>query len=219
MGHGRLEGLPGVQALDRLYAASRLFVKFFQPSVKLIDKERHGARVRKRYQAPQTPFERLLVADEIAEATKDKLSAVMTTLDPLRLLDEIRSMQRHIASLQRGERSHVLPHRDADLERFLQQLSHAWKDGETRPTHRGTTRPERDWRTRKDPFELVWPRIVVWLETEPQRNAKELLQRLRREGEEFTDGQLRTLQRRVKDWRLQAARRLIFAASQSESLV
>jgi hypothetical protein len=58
----------------------------------------------------------------------------------------------------------------------------------------------------------VWPRVVVWLETEPQRTAKELLQRLQNEGEHFLDGQLRTLQRRTKAWRLQAARRLIFSS-------
>jgi hypothetical protein len=54
--------------------------------------------------------------------------------------------------------------------------------------------------------------MVVWLETEPQRAAKELLHRLRSEGEPFTDGQPRTLQRRIKAWRLQAARRLIFSS-------
>ena len=219
VGHGRLEGLQGAQALERLYAASRLFVNFFQPSFKLIDKERHGAQVRKRYEAPRTPTDRLLTAGEVSDATKEKLAAVMATLDPLRLLDEIRAMQRHIASLQRGEKSYVLPHRDVDLDRFLRELSRAWKDGEARATHRRAKRPERNWRTRKDPFEAVWPRVVIWLETEPQRNAKELLERLRREGEEFTDGHLRTLQRRVKDWRLQAARRLIFAAAKTEEPV
>jgi len=212
VGHGRLEGLRGVEALERLYAASRLFVNFLQPSFKLIGKQRQGARVHKRYLPPQTPYERLVASKDIDEMTKEKLTAVMATLDPLRLLDEIRAIQHHIAGLQRGETLHVLPHRDADLDRFLKNLSRAWKDGEVRPTHRHGAKPERYWRTRRDPFESVWPRVVVWLETEPQRTAKELLQRLQNEGEHFLDGQLRTLQRRIKAWRLQAARRLIFSS-------
>ena len=47
VGHGRLNGVPAVQALGRPYAASRLFVNFFQPSFKLAEKTRIGSRVRK----------------------------------------------------------------------------------------------------------------------------------------------------------------------------
>ena len=49
VGYGRLEGLAAGEALTRLYSASRLFVNFFQPSFKLAEKTRVGARVHKRY--------------------------------------------------------------------------------------------------------------------------------------------------------------------------
>ena len=45
VGYGRLEGLASAQALVRLYAASRLHVNLFQPSFKLKQKTRIGARV------------------------------------------------------------------------------------------------------------------------------------------------------------------------------
>src|ERR1019366_6901616 len=81
-----------------------------------------------------------------------------------------------------------------------------------RPTHRKDPKPARDWRTRPDPFEAVWARVVAWLEAEPDRTAKELLERLREESPTaFTRAHLRTLQRRVKQWRQLAARRLVFA--------
>ena len=60
VGYRRLEGLNAARELARLYAASRLFVNFFQPSFKLAEKEREGARVRKRYHPPATPCQRLL---------------------------------------------------------------------------------------------------------------------------------------------------------------
>ena len=55
VGYGRLEGMPAAEALARLYSAARLFVNVFQPSFKLAEKTRDGARVHKRYHAPETP--------------------------------------------------------------------------------------------------------------------------------------------------------------------
>ena len=60
VGYGRLEGVAAAATLARLYSASRLFVNVFQPSFKLAEKTREGARVRKRYHPPETPCARLL---------------------------------------------------------------------------------------------------------------------------------------------------------------
>jgi len=58
------------------------------------------------------------------------------------------------------------------------------------------------WRTRKDPFEQVWDQIQTQLELIPGLEAKTLFEDLqRRYPGRFADGQLRTLQRRVKTWR------------------
>lgn len=211
VGYRRLEGLAAAEALTRLYAASRLFVNFFQPSFKLATKTRCGARVTKRYHAPETPCSRLLSSDAVPNEVKDRLRGVAATLDPLRLLDEIRTVQHHIASMERGATPHVVPHRDADLDAFLESLSTAWRDGEVRPTHREQPKPRRDWRTRKDPFENAWPLLRGWLALDPDRTAVQLLERLQEEKPgEFCIGHLRTLQRRVKAWRSARARELVF---------
>ncbi len=214
VGYRRLEGIAAAQALARLYAASRLFVNFFQPSFKLAEKKRVGARVSKRYHAPETPSARLLQSDAVPESMKERLRAIAITLDPLRLLDEIRAVQHQLAGFGAGDALHVAPTRDVDLDRFLRSLSTAWQEGEVRPTHRSAPRARRDWRTRKDPFEAVWPRLLVWLETEPDRTGKELFERLRQESPAmYPDGQLRTLQRRLKEWRSAAACRLVFTGN------
>jgi hypothetical protein len=58
------------------------------------------------------------------------------------------------------------------------------------------------WRTRKDPFEDAWPAIKVMLEVNPGLEAKTLFEDLQRRNlGRFADGQLRTLQRRIKIWR------------------
>jgi hypothetical protein len=215
VGYGRFEGIAATEALMRLYSASRLFVNFFQPSFKLAAKTREGARIRKRYHAPATPCARLLASESISDAMKDRLRAVLATLDPLRLLDEIRTVQHHLAGLAAGEVVHVLPRRDADLDLFLKSLATAWREGDARPTHREGPKPTRHWRTREDPLKELWPRVVTWLAAEPDRTAKELLERLRSENAAITVGQLRTLQRRIKEWRGIMARRLLFASEES----
>jgi hypothetical protein len=62
--------------------------------------------------------------------------------------------------------------------------------------------PEHNWRTRKDPFEGVWEEVQAWLEVNAGLEAKTLFEDLqRRYPGRYPDGQLRTLQRRVKAWR------------------
>lgn len=67
------------------------------------------------------------------------------------------------------------------------------------------TKGDRDWRTRPDPFAEVWDGEVVPLlerDEDGKLEAKTILGDLkRRHAGKFHDGQLRTLQRRVRDWR------------------
>ncbi len=61
---------------------------------------------------------------------------------------------------------------------------------------------EHTWRTRQDPFEEVWDEIVGKLKLNPGLEAKTIFQDLQsRFPGRFQDGQLRTLQRRIKQWR------------------
>ncbi|MCZ0964477.1 hypothetical protein [Paracoccus benzoatiresistens] len=90
LGYRRFEGLAAAMAITRLYGASRLFVNFFQPSFKLASKQRDGAKVTKRYHPAQTPCERLLQAENVSGAAKNRLSEIAGTHDPLKLLEEMR---------------------------------------------------------------------------------------------------------------------------------
>lgn len=58
------------------------------------------------------------------------------------------------------------------------------------------------WRTRKDPFEEAWDGTKLMLEINPGLESKTIFEDLqRRNPGQFADGQLRTLQRRIKIWR------------------
>jgi hypothetical protein len=110
VGYGRLERIAAAEALGRLHSASRLFINFFQQSFKLAEKERVGEHVCRRCFVPETPCAKLLASDSIDESMKELLRAVLVTLDPLRLLDEIRTVRHHRTGLASGESVHVLPH-------------------------------------------------------------------------------------------------------------
>jgi hypothetical protein len=214
VGNERYSGLVAGQCLARLFQDMRLFVNYFQPSMKLRSKTREGARVKKVYHKPATPCERLLAHAGVTEAVKEKLRAEQSRLDPLELLHRIRDSQAALAALSSGE----LGGEDREsLEQFLAGLPELWRRGEARPTHREKPPSPRHWRTRKDPFEKVWPEILLWLQEEPDATAKSLFERLdEKYPGQFPQGQLRTLQRRVQDWRRVVARNLVHGCQDGE---
>jgi integrase-like protein len=134
LGYRRFEGLAAARAITRLYGASRLFVNFFQPSFKLAGKRRDGAKVTKRYHPPQTPCERLLQSDSIPMPAKSKLREISAELDPLKLLEEMRAVQAHLAALSDGETPPPMTSEPPNLAAFVASLSSAWHAGEIRPT-------------------------------------------------------------------------------------
>src|SRR5258705_985741 len=104
MGYGRFDGIETAQVMARLYAAARLHVNFFQPSFKLKEKRREGAKVIKRYHVPATPYERALAHPKLPKAIKRRLREIYRSLDPVALLAEIRAAQETLggAVWQRG---------------------------------------------------------------------------------------------------------------------
>jgi hypothetical protein len=110
VGYGRFDGIEAAKAMARLYAAARLYVNFFQPSFKLKEKRREGAKVIKRYHKPLSPYERALSHPKVAKQVKRRLRAQYRTLDPVTLLAEIRSAQDELGNrIDRRARKLVAP--------------------------------------------------------------------------------------------------------------
>lgn len=215
VGYGRLSGNDARDALAQLYASSRLYINFFQPSFKLKSKTRDGARVHKVYLAPTTPCDRLLAHDSVDPAIKEKLKAQFNSLDPVRLLQEIRAAQQTLSEFAaRGVRGEAVSAGESDVAVFLASLSSAWKEGEARPTHRKQPKAKRWWKTRVDPFADVWPVIEGWLIAEPTVAANELMDRLATMVPDAyaRKTQLRTLHRRVKAWRAERVREMVLGS-------
>ncbi len=129
VGYRRFEGLEAAALLAELYRSVRLFVNFFQPSFKLIGKQRDGARVRKSYSAPTTPHQRLAADPRTSDAVRTRLQEIYVSLDPVVLLRDIRSAQQRLADLSdaKSERDSITAAPPIDL--FLASLRTAWKEG------------------------------------------------------------------------------------------
>ncbi len=220
-GHNRYSGPIAGQALAHLYGAMRLYVNHFQPSFKLLDKSRNGGTVRKRYEKPATPCDRLLRRDDVSEEAKRRLRNSRVELDPVSLLHTIREAQSALASIK--DSAPVSASTGESLEQFLGRLPDLWRQGEVRATHETDAqkaRKPRTWRTHPDPFEGVWCEILDWLQCKPDATAKELLDRLiRRHPERFSRSHLRTLQRRVRQWRRVMARELVYASGERSEMI
>jgi hypothetical protein len=76
------------------------------------------------------------------------------------------------------------------------------RDYLTDPRLPGERKGDRTWRTRSDPFTEVWDEVREQVGANPGLEAKTLFEALRRKYPgRFADGQVRTLQRRLRQWR------------------
>jgi len=214
VGYRRYSGIAAATELARLYSSMRLCVNFFQPSFKLMEKTRDGARVTKRYHPPLAPFQRVQAHPAVLQAAKDALVAQFAQLDPVVLLHDIRQGQGRLAAL-----ADAMPFFEsdgnpkADVEAFLNGLRHAWKEDEIRPTSRKKP-PIPRGRRRPDPLAKVTDDLKAWFDEDPSKTGHELLCRLQAaHPDAYPDMLLRTVQRRVKIWRAELARSLVFGVS------
>ncbi len=93
VGYERYESLSAYEALQALYQVVRLYVNFFQPSMKLLTKEREGSKVKKTYDPAKTPYQRVLDAAQVSEEVKASLRQQYATLNPVALLRHMQRLQ------------------------------------------------------------------------------------------------------------------------------
>src|SRR5246127_1516551 len=222
MGYGRFDGVETARVMARLYAAARLYVNFFQPSFKLKEKRREGAKVIKRYHAPSTPYERALVHPMVTKTVKERLRAQYRTLDPVVLLAEIRAAQEELGSRidrraggvlreNADGKSDMVVHRStAEPAAFARGLGNDLGRGEPRATHR---RPKRHYKKRVRMPSKLDPHVALiegWLAAEPQLTAIAIVGRLADlHPDQFDKKQHSIVQRLLRAWRRTAAPRLI----------
>lgn len=214
VGYGRLEGLGALRILNQLYAASRLQVNLCQPSFKLQSKCRIGAKVHKTWDRPKTPADRVLARTDIAPATREGVTGLRASADPVELMRLVRQAQAEL-----GRRI------DRRGERAASQAREAETDNHKAPTAESIARSEapeklhrRAYRRRKpvppkpsrlDPFAAD---VRVWLSMNPSLTALVVHERLAAQHGSLVSS--RTVQRLVKRIRTELLQQEISAISQ-----
>src|SRR5258708_4933299 len=90
IGYVRLDTLSQQTMMNDLYRNElRLYINFFQPSQKLTKKERIGSRIKRVYDTPKTPYQRVMESNDISEGVKKKLTKEYEALNPFYLKREI----------------------------------------------------------------------------------------------------------------------------------
>ena len=99
VGYERYDTEAAVAALNTLYGELRFLQNLFLPTVKLVRKERVGARVTRRYDAPQTPLDRVRACPTADAAKVAKLVALRARLDPVALAARIDRLLERVYAL------------------------------------------------------------------------------------------------------------------------
>jgi transposase InsO family protein len=93
MGWDRYDTPEAVEAMNDLYRNElRRWLNFFQPSAKLMKKVRVGSKLRRRYDLPRTPLDRLVAEKAEEAAVRTQLAALVKLrqdLDPFELSRQI----------------------------------------------------------------------------------------------------------------------------------
>lgn len=89
IGYDRYETKEELALLKAIYQDHRLYVNFFQPVLKLIEKQRIGSKVIKRYDQATTPFRRVLASPDVTLEDKTHLQYQFIQLNPVTLRNRI----------------------------------------------------------------------------------------------------------------------------------
>jgi hypothetical protein len=85
IGYQRYSSKLALECLNRTYDVVRMYINFFQPTMKLVSKTRYGSRVHRVYDTAQTPYQRLLRTGILSETKQSELTAVYAGLNPIQL--------------------------------------------------------------------------------------------------------------------------------------
>jgi hypothetical protein len=84
-GHVRIENPDLIPLMNEIYEVWGLLHNYFMPQMKLISKEKIGGKVRKKYDDPKTPYQRIMESKSVPEENKEKLRQIKDKLNPFEL--------------------------------------------------------------------------------------------------------------------------------------
>ncbi len=221
VGYDRFEGLAAETALSDLYKALRLYINYFQPSLKLESKKRDGGKVTKRYDKAKTPYRRIMNSS-IDQSIKDRVTIEYESLDPVSLLSQIKDLQEKFWKHAWKKQQHMQQEYNALLKGINSDINEVTNNSKTidskkekiselkaieLKTYKACKKPrkkvERKSTIEGKCFKDVWKDdIEPELENNNCISATDVMNKLlEKYPDKFHEGQIRTLQRKMSKWR------------------
>lgn len=92
----RYEGVVELELLNKIYRNLRLMTNYFIPTMKLVSKERIGGKVIRKYDKPQTPYDRVLESPYVKKEKKEELKKEREKLNPAQIRRELIKLQNRL---------------------------------------------------------------------------------------------------------------------------
>ena len=109
LGYGRYESQEALLQLNAVYDLLGPWVNHWQPAMKLVGKERDGAKVVKHYDVAQTPYRRVLATATLQDRARERLIADHEAIGPLTLRAQLDEAIHRFWPLQAGSGSPLAP--------------------------------------------------------------------------------------------------------------
>jgi len=103
VGYHRYDTAAELALLNQIYALVRLQINFFSPQQKLVSKTRHGAKVTKKYDMAQTPYQRVLASPDISKKIKAALTAQYRQLNPAQIRRDILALNDQLLAVVKAK--------------------------------------------------------------------------------------------------------------------
>ena len=104
VGYFRYETKKEVETINQIYKYLRLYTNYFQPQMKLIEKKRIGSKVRKRYDTPKTPYQRVMECEKIDGKTKEKLKKTYESLNLIEIKKNLTELEDKLFEMVRRKK-------------------------------------------------------------------------------------------------------------------
>jgi Integrase core domain len=96
VGYGRFDNTSELRLLNEIYSLLRLYKNYFLPTIKLASKTRVDGRIKRTYNSPQTPYQRVMESPQVDRKTKQQLRSVYETLNPADLHRKIQQLRERL---------------------------------------------------------------------------------------------------------------------------
>lgn len=133
-GYLRYDTLQVIDAINQLYIHElRIFQNYFQPSIKLIKKVRIGSKLRKVYDSPKTPFQRLVLSKKGNQKAIKDFQIMALQYNPFKLSDIIDRKLADIFEMASKTPRKLQPQHRFATSPYPQPLHHTFLDSKLLP--------------------------------------------------------------------------------------